>query len=159
MALRKKPRTNHRQTLPASQASPGPILLLLMSHFCQCSIVSRALCVLSHSCMHVCAFSRFSRVLLFATLRTVALHSPLSKGFFRKAQLCPTLCDTLGYSLPGSSIHGILQARILAWVAISSFRGIFPTQGPNPRTPHWRVDFFATESTWEALKLKDLPPN
>ena len=76
-----------------------------------------------------------------------------------RAQLCPTLCDTLGYSLPGSSIHGILQARILAWVAISSFRGIFPTQGPNPRTPHWRVDFFATESTWEALKLKDLPPN
>ena len=34
------------------------------------------------------------------------------------AQLCPTLCDPMDYSLPGSSVHGILQARILEWVAI-----------------------------------------
>ena len=39
------------------------------------------------------------------------------------AQLCPTLCDPMDCSLPGSSVHGILQARILAWVAISSSRG------------------------------------
>ena len=32
--------------------------------------------------------------------------------------LCPTLCDPMGCSLPGSSVHGILQARILEWVAI-----------------------------------------
>ena len=38
-------------------------------------------------------------------------------------QLCPTFCDPLDYSLPGSSIHGILQARILEWVAISFSRG------------------------------------
>ena len=35
------------------------------------------------------------------------------------AQSCPTLCDTVDCSLPGSSVHGILQARILEWVAIS----------------------------------------
>ena len=34
------------------------------------------------------------------------------------AQLCPTLCDPMDSSLPGSSVHGILQARILEWVAI-----------------------------------------
>ena len=34
-----------------------------------------------------------------------------------------TLCDSMDYSLPGSSVHGILQARILEWVAISPFRG------------------------------------
>ena len=34
-------------------------------------------------------------------------------------QLCPTLCDPLDCSPPGSSVHGILQARILEWVAIS----------------------------------------
>ena len=34
-------------------------------------------------------------------------------------QLCPTLCDPMDCSLPGSSIHGIFQARILEWVAIS----------------------------------------
>ena len=38
-------------------------------------------------------------------------------------QLCPTLCDPMDCSRPGSSVHGILQARILAWVGISSFRG------------------------------------
>ena len=39
------------------------------------------------------------------------------------SQLCLTLCDPLDYSLPGSPVHGILQARILEWVAISSSRG------------------------------------
>ena len=40
-------------------------------------------------------------------------------------------CDSIDYSLPGSSVRGILQARILEWVAISFSRGIFPTQGSN----------------------------
>ena len=35
------------------------------------------------------------------------------------AQSCPTLCDPMDCSLPGSSVHGISQARILEWVAIS----------------------------------------
>ena len=38
-------------------------------------------------------------------------------------QSCPTLCDPMDHSLPGSSVSGILQARILEWVAISSFGG------------------------------------
>ena len=37
-------------------------------------------------------------------------------------QSCPTLCDPMDCSLPGSSVHGILQARILVWVAISFSR-------------------------------------
>ena len=40
-------------------------------------------------------------------------------------QLCLTLCDPMGCSLPGSSVHGILQARILEWVAIPYSRGSF----------------------------------
>ena len=39
------------------------------------------------------------------------------------AQSCLTLCDPMDGSLPGSSVHGIFQARILEWVAISFFRG------------------------------------
>ena len=39
------------------------------------------------------------------------------------AQLCPTLCDPLDCSLPGAFVHGILQWRILEWVAVSSSRG------------------------------------
>ena len=39
------------------------------------------------------------------------------------AQSCPSLCDPMDCSPPGSSVHGISQARILEWVAISCFRG------------------------------------
>ena len=39
------------------------------------------------------------------------------------AQSCPTLCNPFDSSLPGSSLHGALQARILEWVAISFSRG------------------------------------
>ena len=35
------------------------------------------------------------------------------------AQLCPTLCDPMDCSLPGISVHGVFQARVLEWVAIS----------------------------------------
>ena len=38
------------------------------------------------------------------------------------AQSCPTCCNRMDCSLPGSSVHGILQARILEWVAIPFFR-------------------------------------
>ena len=35
------------------------------------------------------------------------------------AQSCPTLCDPMDCSLPGSSVHGIFQARVLEWGAIA----------------------------------------
>ena len=41
----------------------------------------------------------------------------------KSLQSCLTLCDPMDYGPPGSSVHGILQARILVWVAISSSRG------------------------------------
>ena len=44
------------------------------------------------------------------------------------AQLCPTLCDPMDCSLSGSSVHGLLQARILEWVAISFSRGCSQTR-------------------------------
>ena len=46
-------------------------------------------------------------------------------------QSCPTLCDPMDCSLPGSSVHGILQARILEWVAMPSSRG---SSRPRDRT-------------------------
>ena len=56
----------------------------------------------------------------------------------KSLQLCPTLCDPMDYSPSGSSVHGILQARMLEWVAISSSRGIFLSQGSNSGLPHCR---------------------
>ena len=48
---------------------------------------------------------------------------------------CLALCHPLDCSPPGSSAHGIFQARILEWVAIFLLQGIFPTQGSNPCLP------------------------
>ena len=55
------------------------------------------------------------------------------------AQLCPTLWDPVDCSLPGSSVHGILQARILEWVAISFSRDL-PNPGIEPRSPALQAD-------------------
>ena len=40
------------------------------------------------------------------------------------AQSCLTLSDAMDYSLPGSSIHGVFQARVLEWVAIAFSEGV-----------------------------------
>ena len=45
------------------------------------------------------------------------------------AQSSPTLCGSMDCSLPGSSVHGISQARILEWVAISSPREVYLRHG------------------------------
>ena len=55
-------------------------------------------------------------------------HVTLGKSLFLSGtmpcvRLCLTLCDLMDCSPPGSSVHSILQARILEWVAISSSRG------------------------------------
>ena len=44
---------------------------------------------------------------------------------FMLSQSCLTICDSMDSSPPGSSIHGILQARILEWVTMPSSRGSF----------------------------------
>ena len=57
-------------------------------------------------------------------------------------QQCLTLCDPMDFSPPGSSVHGILQARILEWVAMPSLQGIISTQGSTPgllSLLHWQA--------------------
>ena len=67
----------------------------------------------------------------------VAVLTP-STSESKVTQSCLTVCNPMDCSLPGFSVHGILQARILEWVAISLSRGIFPTQGLNPGRLHHR---------------------
>ena len=90
--------------------------------------------------------SRFSRVRLCATPETAAHQAPTSLGFSRQeqwsglpfpspmhesesesevAQSCPTLSDPMDCSLPGSSVHGIFQARVLEWGATAFSRGLY----------------------------------
>ena len=61
-----------------------------------------------------------------------------------------TLCGSTDCSLPGSSVHGIFQARILEWVVVSSSRG---SSQPRDWTPALAGRFFTTSTTWEALLL------
>ena len=64
-------------------------------------------------------------------------------------QSCLTPYDPIDYSLPGSSVHEILQARILEWVAISSSRGSSqPTdQTHGSVSPALAGKFFTTSAT------------
>ena len=72
----------------------------------------------------------------------------------KSAQSCPTLCVPIDCSLPGSSVHGILQAKMLEWVAF-----LPPEDLLNPRikpksstSPTLAGGFFTTSTTWEALE-------
>ena len=60
------------------------------------------------------------------------------------AQSCPTLCDTMDCSLPGSSVHGIFQARVPEWVAVS-FSGDLPNPGIKPGSPALQEDALLSE--------------
>ena len=70
-------------------------------------------------------------------------------------QSCPTLLDVIYCSLPNSSVHGILQAGILEWVAMPSF-GDLSNPGIKPtflRSPALSGEFFTTSTTWEVLEV------
>ena len=61
------------------------------------------------------------------------------------AQSCPTLCNPLGCSPPGSCVHGISQARVLEWAAIPVSRDL-PDPGIEPGFPVLAGGFFTAES-------------
>ena len=65
-------------------------------------------------------------------------------------QLCLTLCDPMDYNLPGSSVHGILQTRILEWVAIPLSRGSSrPRDGTQVSCIAGRfITIWATREAW-----------
>ena len=95
-------------------------------------------------CFSMLLLSHFSRVQLCVTPETAAHQAPLSLGFSRQehcsglpfsspmhksesevAQSCPTVSDPMDCSPPGSSVHGIFQARVLEWGAIT-FSNVSP---------------------------------
>ena len=68
----------------------------------------------------------------------------------KSLQSCPALCDSMDCIPPGSSVHRILQARILEWVAMPSSGGIFPTLRSKQRLLHLLH--------WQAGPLPTAPP-
>ena len=80
-------------------------------------------------------------------------HSKSSPVLCRSLQPCPTLCDSMDCSWSGSSVFGILQARILEWVAMPSSRG---SSWPKDQTCISYISctgrwLLTTSATWETL--------
>ena len=83
-------------------------------------------------------------------------------GYVLVSQLCLILCNPMDCSPPGSSAHGILQARILEWVAMPFSRG---SSRPRNQTCIvslslllWEAGSFTTNATWEASKYLAIGP-
>ena len=109
---------------------------------------------------------------IFSKLRKeyieAAYYHPVFFNFYaecmhaKSLQLCLTLCDPMDFSPPGSCVHGIIQAGILEWAALPSFRG---SSQPRDVTHislcllHWQVGslplapltsgFSTSSATWE----------
>ena len=69
------------------------------------------------------------RICCFIWNGNLYTKNKLSKVYVLVAQLCPTLCDPMCCSPPDSSVHGVLQARILEWVAVPFSRGSYWPSG------------------------------
>ena len=122
-----------------------------------------------------------SRVWFLVTPWTAAYQAPPSMGFSRQeywsglplafprmlsgnsqiilscesevTQSCPTLCDPMGCSLPGSSVHRIFQAIVLEWIAISFSRG-----SSQPRDRTWVSHIVDRSFTiWATREVRDSP--
>ena len=92
--------------------------LVLLNSQCCCvgSIKVAYLCMVFAKCICVCICECMYQCVCMCVL---------------VAQPCLTLCSPMNCSLPGSFVHGILQVRILEWVAMPSSRGSFPPKDRN----------------------------
>ena len=99
------------------------------------------------------AFPTAVRKVSFIPLHPCQCLLPLCAcGHAQPLQSCLTLCHPLDCSPPGSSIHGILQARILQWVAMPSSRGFSWPKGQTLRISYVSSTgkFFTPGATWDA---------
>ena len=108
---------------------------LLRNH----QIVFHSSCTILHShrqCQHL--FSFFLPLsLFFGVFSSLIVATLVLESESEVTQSCPTRSNPIDCSLPGSSVHGIFQARVLEWVP-RLLQGIFPTHGSNQGLPHCR---------------------
>ena len=93
----------------------------------------------------------FGLIITFVTSSIEDISVPLNVNITHRcycclvAKSCLTLCDPMDCSLPGSPVHGISQARILEWAAISSSKRSLWLRDQTCIFCIWQVDFFTTE--------------
>ena len=124
----------------------------MVSHFLRDSssffsllwVPQHLLAILSITRLHIMflplSYLKYFLALLWIPFPCFHIFLPLKKWKVQVlvAQSCPTLYDPMNCSPPGSSLHGILQVRILAWVAIPFSRESFPVQGLKLALLHYR---------------------
>ena len=114
--------TNNLYTLEPGDCG---VYRTLLWHSLRCGLPSaQVLKDLCHSSWHL-------YIICILTIRTGYENMKYETVHAKSLQSCPTLCNPMDDSLPGSSIHGILQAWILEWVVMPSSRG---SSQPRDRT-------------------------
>ena len=121
-----------------------------VTHFAQVILISK-----EWKTAAVCCGYHGTAGLLFNFLVFISSHNSfyICCWWCLVTKLCLTLCDSMDCNLPGSSVHGILRARILEWVAISFSRG-----SSQPRDWTWiscTVQYkFLTNTIYVFLNIK-----
>ena len=105
----------------------------------------------------ICIFHLERKIICIYTYIFIHIYTYIHKGISsynyhaQSLEWCPTLCEPISCSLPGSSVHGIFQARILKWVTIPSSRDL-PNPGFEPVSPALQVHSLLL-SHWEASTI------
>ena len=136
-----------------------PLFFLLLSLYCKGesgNTCVHSICLALMKAVFFFFFSFHTYLDLQRSLTSLhELHEVSDKNVYVCAQWCLTLCNPMDCSLPGSSVHGIFQVRILEWVTISFSKG---SSQPRNRTSVSCVScigtrgFLTTGTTWEALR-------
>ena len=118
-----------------SVLQPNASLAFFDSHVYSRPILSpkTTSCCLSHSFCYFSLDPLSEQVFPILYVAKIDLVNKLITLF--DTQSCLTLCDPMGCSQPGSSVHGILQARILEWVAFPISRGFSQSRDQNRVSP------------------------
>ena len=112
---------------------------------CKC-MVQKQICFRNQCFMKFIAHKEENKVVTYLQLVYLLLESAFIICFQKSekvkesevAQLCPTLCNPMDSSPPGSSVHGIFPGKSTGVGCHFLLQGIFPAQGSNPGLPHCR---------------------
>ena len=118
------------------------------------NVVYRSVCILNIYTSRELNLKKYKLQGVFAISLVLYITSSIVVWFMyaQSLQLCPTLCNPMNCSLPGSSVHGILQARILEWIAMLSSERLFQPRDPARDSCFSFIAgrFFIHWATWEA---------
>ena len=103
-----------------------------------------------YECIYYCGQESLRRNGVAIIVNRRVQNAVKSESESEFAQFCPTLCDPMDCSLPSSSVHGIFQAIVLEWIAISFSKG---SSWPRDRTQVSRIvdrhfTVWATRELW-----------